>query len=304
MEILVKALSLVAIILVGQVIKRLGWVQASDFPIFSNIVLKVTLPCVLVTSFNDQDLPTGLLLGLASAGLITNLVLQLGGWLAERRSGKREQAFGVINVASFNMGAFATPYLAGFMGPAAVVQASLFDIGNAFGAAGIGYAWSTSLADESRRVTVGRFFRRMFSSVVFDVYLVLVLMQLLDLRFPAPVITFTSTVGAANTFLAMLMIGIGLEIRIERTRLRRALRLLGVRYVLATLMACAVWFLPLPLAQEIRLLLTMVMFAPIAAMAPGFTQEIGEDVSVSTFMTSASILVGIVVMPLILLALG
>ncbi|WP_420175149.1 AEC family transporter [Luteococcus sp. OSA5] len=302
MEILVKALSLVAIIVVGYTTKKIGWVRASDFPIFSNLVLKVTLPCVLITSFNDQSLPPGLLFGLAGIGLLANLVMQMGAVVLERRRGRQAQAFAVLNIPSFNMGAFATPYLAGFMGPAAVVQASLFDIGNAFGAAGIGYAWSTSLADESRRVTAGRFVRAMFSSVVFDVYLVLVAMQLFELRFPAPVITFTETVGAANTFLAMLMIGIGLEMKLDRARYGLALRYLSVRWILAALMAVAVWQLPLP--QEVRLLLAMVMFAPIAAMAPGFTQEIEGDVALSTFMTSASILVGIIVMPTILLTLG
>ena len=146
------------------------------------------------------------------------------------------------------------------------------------------------------------FLRAMFSSVIFDVYLALVVMKLLDLRLPDPVIAFTSTVGQANTFLAMLMIGIGLEIRMERHQTRKAVRYLGLRYLLVGLMAVAIWFSPLP--QDWRLMLAIVLFAPIAAMAPGFTEEIGGDVQLSTFMTSASIIIGIVAMPLLLLALG
>lgn len=199
MEILVKALSLVAIIATGYGIKRIGWVSVADFPIFANIVLKITLPCALVTSFNSQRIDAGLLLGLTAAGLLVNLGMQVAGVLLESRRGRQAQAFAVINVPSFNMGAFAIPYLAGFMGPAAVVQASLFDIGNAFAAAGVGHAWGTSLADEQRRMGVRGFVGSMLRSVVFDVYVVLVAMQLLHLRFPAPVITFTTTVGSANT---------------------------------------------------------------------------------------------------------
>lgn len=301
MDILVKALSLVAIVVVGYAIKRIGWVKTSDFGIFSRIVLKITLPCMLVTAFNDYHLQVHML-GLALVALGVNLVLQVAGRTLERRHGAQAQAFGIINLPSFNMGAFATPYLAGFMGPAAVVNASLFDIGNAFAAAGIGFAWATGTADESRRTTVRTFLRAMFSSVIFDVYLALVVMKLLDLRLPDPVIAFTSTVGQANTFLAMLMIGIGLEIRMERHQTRKAVRYLGLRYLLVGLMAVAIWFSPLP--QDWRLMLAIVLFAPIAAMAPGFTEEIGGDVQLSTFMTSASIIIGIVAMPLLLLALG
>ncbi|GAA1396138.1 AEC family transporter [Luteococcus peritonei] len=301
MDILVKALSLVAIIAVGYLIKRIGWVKTSDFGIFSRIVLRITLPCMLVTAFNDHHLQVHQL-GLAVVALGVNLVLQLAGRLLEHRGGPQQQAFGIINLPSFNMGAFATPYLAGFMGPAAVVHASLFDIGNAFAAAGIGYAWATGTADEGRRTTPGIFLKAMFSSVIFDVYLALVVMKLLEVRLPDQFITFTSTVGQANTFLAMLMIGIGLEIRMEASQARRAVRYLGLRYALVSLMALALWFSPLP--QDWRLMLVIVMYAPIAAMAPGFTEEIGGDVQLSTFMTSVSILVGIVVMPLLVAFLG
>ncbi|GAB2485842.1 permease [Luteococcus sediminum] len=302
MEILVKALSLVAIIATGYGIKRIGWVTVDDFPIFATIVLKVTLPCALVTSFNSQRIDAAPLLVLASAGLLVNLVMQVAGVLLESRRGRQEQAFAVINVPSFNMGAFAIPYLSGFMGPAAVVHASLFDIGNAFAAAGIAYAWGTSLADEERRTSVRGFVHSMLSSVVFDVYLVLVAMQLLDLRFPAPVITFTTTVGSANTFLAMLMIGIGLEVKLDRRRYGQAARYLLVRYAICIVLALGVWQLPLP--QDFRLLLVMVLFAPIAAMAPGFTSIIRGDVTLSTFMTSVSIVVGIIAMPTLLTVLG
>ena len=123
MDILVKALSLVAIVVVGYAIKRIGWVKTSDFGIFSRIVLKITLPCMLVTAFNDYHLQVHML-GLALVALGVNLVLQVAGRTLERRHGAQAQAFGIINLPSFNMGAFATPYLAGFMGPAAVVNAA------------------------------------------------------------------------------------------------------------------------------------------------------------------------------------
>lgn len=108
--------------------------------------------------------------------------------------------------------------------------------------------------------------------------------------------------GAANTSLAMLMIGIGLELRMEPGPSRAAARLLALRYGLCAVMAVAAWRLPLPRATA--LVLVIVLFAPIAAMTAGFTDEVGGDVELSTLMTSPSILVGIVTLPLLLGLLG
>ncbi len=44
-------------------------------------------------------------------------------------------------------------------------------------------------------------------------------------------------------------------------------------------------------------MLVMVLFAPIASMIAGFTGRAGLDVELSSFMTSVSLIVGIVAMP-------
>ena len=57
----------------------------------------------------------------------------------------------MFNSGSYNIGAFATPYLAGFMGPHAMIYATLFDFGTAFASAGVGYGWGMTLASEPGR---------------------------------------------------------------------------------------------------------------------------------------------------------
>ena len=170
-EIAAKAASLILIIVIGYVIKRIGWVKAEDFPKFSKIVLRITLPCALITSFNTFDITYNLLF-LTAIGLIANLVLQITGYLVNQRKGGIAQAFGIINLGSYNVGAFAMPYIAGLMGPQSIIFASLFDVGNSFGAAGIGYGWSRSVADEKQKTTLGGFLKLMFLSPLFDTYLI------------------------------------------------------------------------------------------------------------------------------------
>lgn len=300
-DVVIQALSLVAIIGLGQLMRRWRWVDAGHFMIFSRIVLTFTLPCAILTSFHTVTVPVAMLsLGLVAVAM--NLCQQVSAYLLCRREGRATQAFGVLNTGSYNMGAFATPYLAGFGGPTALINATLFDIGNSIVAAGWGRFWAFSIARPGR-TSIGATLKRLFSSTIFVLYLVVLVMQLFRLRLPDEVMHFTSTVGAANTFLAMLMIGIGLDLDLDRRQLRSAGKFLALRYVWCTAFAVASWHL-LPFAHDVRLAVTTICFAPIASMIPGFTAELGLDVKLSAFMTSLTILVSIVVMPVLVMVLS
>ena len=301
-EIAAKAASLILIIVIGYVIKRIGWVKAEDFPKFSKIVLRITLPCALITSFNTFDITSNLLF-LTAIGLLANLILQITGYLVNQRKGGIAQAFGIINLGSYNVGAFAMPYIAGLMGPQSIIFASLFDVGNSFGAAGIGYGWSRSVADEKQKTTLGGFLKLMFLSPLFDTYLLLLLMRLFGLQLPDSVITFTSTVGDANTFMAMLMIGIGLELGLDAHRFKLAFKYLAIRYGFSLIFSILT-VLFLPVSMVVKTILCMLFFSPIASMATGFTDEAGGDVETSAFMNSVSILIGIFALPLVLAVMG
>lgn len=302
MDIVVTALSLVAIIALGYAVKRLGWVRAEHFGILSRIVLRITLPCAIITSFNDFTMDPALL-SLPVFAFTAVLVQQVVGRTMERRGTGTDRAFGVINLGNYNIGLFAMPYLAGFMGQEAVVYASVFDVGNALAVAGVGYAWAMSLARGEARMSLRSFLTELVKSPPFDVYVAMLLLRTFDLSLPEPVIAFTSTVGAANTFLALFMMGIVLEVRLERSKYRTATTYLVVRFGFAVVFALVAWNL-MPLDEPIRIVLCTLMFAPLGGLAPVFTGEAGGDVRLSSFIGSASTLIGVVAMPVVLILLG
>ena len=300
--ILTKALSLVLIVAIGFGMKRLRWVKADDFPTLSKIVLRVTLPCALATSFNQFEIVPALL-GLTLLGFLGNIAQQVVGYLQNRKGSAVQRAFGILHGGSYNIGAFALPYVSAFIGPAAIVYASLFDVGNSLATAGLGRSVAHAVARPHVKQTPLSVVRLLFTSPVFDTYLALVLMRLLHIQLPDPVISFTSLVGAANPFLAMFMIGVGLEVGLPRHHLSTAVRGLATRYVFSTLIALLVWFV-LPFPHAVRVVVILVLFAPIASMVPGFTSEVDGHVGTATFMNSVSILVAIVMMPTLYLLLN
>ena len=135
-EVLSRAISLVVIIILGHVIKRLGWMGNEDFPKLSRIMLTITLPAALMTSFDSFSLDF-ILLYIALIGFVFNMLNSIVGRWLRRKESTEEQVYGILHSGSYNIGAFAMPYLSAFLGGTSLIYSSLFDIGNAFSSAGV-----------------------------------------------------------------------------------------------------------------------------------------------------------------------
>lgn len=301
-DVLVKAATLLGIIALGYLARRLGWVGSTTFATLSAIAFRITLPCALLTSFAHGEFRHSLLL-VSLVGLVVVTLGQVVAWLVLRRAGPRAQAMGIFHTPSCNIGLFAIPYLSTFVGPEAIIVAAMFDIGNSFAAGGIGYGWGTTIARDTDGVRLTQILRRVFSSPVFVTYLGILALGLTGLRLPAPVVAFTGTIGAANTFVAMFMIGVGLQLVLHRSAYASVAKYLGLRYAYMSAAALVVWFL-LPLGHLERVTVVLILCSPIAVLASVFSQEAGLDVRVSTLMSSISVLVAIITMPTILILLG
>ena len=107
------------------------------------------------------------------------------------------------------------------------------------------------------------------------------------------VVLWAETAGGANAFLALLMIGIGFEIRMDKEKIREILKILAVRYGLALAFSFT-FFLLLPFSLEIRQALAIVVLGPAASVGPAFTGKIGGDVELSSAINSLTIVISIV----------
>lgn len=297
-NVMVRALSLSLIIVLGYIIKRIGWVSKDNISIFSNIVLKITLPCSIITSFNEVNVEASML-KYSLIGLLINLILGLAGYLIGKKEGVREQAFNILNYGSFNIGAFSLPFISTFIGARGVVTVSMFDLGNSFGVAGANYSIAKNLTDKSGKISLKKIVISMFSSVLFVTYLVMAIIRLLGITLPYQVITFTSIVGESNTFLAMLMIGIAFELNLDLSKVRKSFKGLGVRYIVCAIVSLIIYFV-LPFNLEDKKILIIILFSPIAVMVTGFTKEMDLDLERSSFMSSTSMVLGIIIITILL----
>ena len=94
--------------------------------------------------------------------------------------------------------------------------------------------------------------------------------------------------------MAMFMVGVGFKLGGDRSQIGRMVKILGIRYGVATVLALCFYFL-LPFALEVRQALVILAFSPIGSAVPAFTEELREDVGLSSAINSVAIIISIVV---------
>ena len=291
LNILIKAGCYIAIILLGISLRRIGFFKESDFSVLSKIVIKVTLPAALIVNAATRELDPRLL-SLALLGLGGGVIYVSAGWFVSRKADKDTKAFDMLNHSGYNIGLFAIPFTESFLGATGVMTASLFDVGNAFVCLGGAYGVAAAVK-EGKGFDLKRVLKALIVSVPFLVHIGTVIMNLLYIPIPAPVVDCARIVAGANSFLAMLMIGVGFKLELDKSKLGRIGRALVIRYGIAAILALCYWFL-LPFDRGVRLALVILAVSPIGSAVPGFTEEMKGDVGLSCSINSLSILVSIV----------
>lgn len=298
-NVLTRAMCFVAIIFLGYMLRKKGFFKEGDFHVLSKIVLKITLPAAIVTSFANKAIDASLLfislLGLGGGLLYIGLAL-----LMNLRSSKEKRAFELLNISGYNIGNFTLPFAQSFLGPIGVVTTSLFDTGNAVVCLGGAYSVASMVQGDGGRFSVMKIARTLLKSVPFDTYLIMITLALFRVPVPEVVTSFAGIIGNANAFMAMLMIGVGFKLSGDREQMGTIIRILAVRYGIAVLLALGFYFL-LPLELEYRQALTLLAFSPIASAAPAFTADLKNDIGLSSAINSFSILISIVCIVAVLL---
>ena len=299
LTVLTKAIAFIFIIVMGYALKKKGFFAAKDFYLISRIVIRITLPCAIISNFSNLTMDNSLLF-LCVIGILANLVMVGIGFLTNIRSDGDRTAFDMINLSGYNIGNFTLPFVQSFLGPVGFAATSLFDAGNAVMCTGVTYTLASLAKGTGEKASPSNVVRSLLSSLPFDAYVIMTILAVCKIPLPSVVISFASTVGGANAFLALLMIGIGFEIHMEKEKLNRIIRLMVIRYGVAVVFALGAFFL-LPFPLPVRQAMTIVAFGPISSVATAFTGRIGGDVELSSAVNSLSIVLSIITITLTLI---
>lgn len=287
-----RAAAFVAIIIMGYLLKRAGFFQAKDFYFISRVVIKITLPAAIVSNFSKITMERSLL-AMCIIGILCNFVTIGIGYITNISRSGDSKAFAMLNMSGYNVGNFTMPFVQSFLSPVGFAATSLFDAGNSVMCTGMTYSLASMVAGGGDKPSVIKTVKKLFSSVPFDAYVIMTVLSILQIKLPGIIISFADTAGAANAFLALLMLGIGFEIRMDKEKIIKIIQILGMRYTIAIVMAVGFYFLS-PFSLEVRQTLAIVTLGPVASIAPAFTADLKGDIEMASAINSLSIVISIV----------
>ena len=271
-EILVKAAGLLLAIVLGYVLKRRGVFRTEDSRVLSRIIINLTLPGALISSFASFRISGSLLL-LPLIAAAANVALLAAGARLSRGRDKAARALYLLNMPSYNIGTFVLPFVQSFLPAEGLVAVSMFDAGNCPMNSGGAYAVTLSLL-EGKRLRPSFVLKKMAASVPFMTFLVMLCVSLLRIPLPGEVYTVAGMFGQANAFLAMLMIGVMFEPKMDRADSADVLRIVAVRYGFGAAAAAASYYL-LPLSLAARQVAVLSLLAPIPSVTLAYCEKCG-----------------------------
>jgi len=299
-ETIAKAGTLVSFIVCGYVLKQLGLFSKESFNTISTIVFDLTLPSAIIVNLNGVHFESRLLFISALAILFDLIFIGLGYVLGKN---KVEKSFYMLNLNGFNIGNFALPFVSYFFDSAAVLIVCLFDAGNSIMCLGIAYGLACCVrghADENIFHLLGR---SVLSSVPILSYIVMILLAVFSITLPSAFINWAAIPASANTFLSMMMIGVALGVSLKKDFIHVIYTDIGVRFTGSAVMTAAIYFF-LDYPMEIKRVLMILLFSPIAGMACYYTAKLKGNIGVAACINSLYILVSIVMMSTLIIFLS
>ena len=299
-DILIKAGCYIAIIFLGYILRRTGFFGPEAFGVLSKILLKITLPCAIISSNAGKAIDSSMLvIVLCSFG--AGVLYMILGSLIYKKKGKDAQAFGILNIPGYNIGTFAMPFTQNFLGAMGNITTSIFDMGNALICLGGAYGVAASVK-EGKGFDIKRILKNLVTSVPCMTIIIMVILNLFSLTPPQPIVAFATIIGNANAFLAMFTIGVGFKLSGDKSQIGDIVKILGTRYSVAIILALFYYFV-LPFDLEVRQALVILTFSPIGSAVPVFTGELKGDVGLSAAINSVAIVISIIIIVTLLVVM-
>ena len=300
-DVLLKSSSFLFVMLLGAVLRQTGFFGPKDYVIPMKLVLNITLPAAVITSFASYR-PEPALLLCAAVGFCLNWVVLGIALLCSRGKRRNVRAVWLNSVPGYNIGAFALPFVQSFLPPAGVVGCCLFDAGSALMCTGGTFAFSGAILDGGGGISLRRIGRSLLSSRPFLTYALMLVLSLAGVAIPQPIVNFLSPLSSANAFLSMMMVGMMFNVQLDRQMRKDVAGMVAVRVVMAAAAAGGCLLLPLP--QEVRQALAIASFAPVSIASTALSERAGGDPALTACVNSLTIPISVTVIVIMLTLFG
>jgi malate permease and related proteins len=290
-------LYIIIIIAFGYLLKRLNILQEKDGEVISKIIFKITLPALVLVTFDSVKIETSLIL-LPVIVLVYGIITALLGLLFFKNEERELKGSLLMLSSGFNVGLFAFPLVYAIWGIEGLTYFSMFDVGASFVVFGISFILGSYFSAEGLTLNPLEILKKLCKSIPLMTYIIASILNFSHIQLPDTIINVASTISGANIPLSLLLLGLFLNFKFDKQFIKPMLKFLTFRYGLGLTVGLVLYFI-LPYDIMLRSTILIGLLLPVAASALTFAVEFRYSSTSTRFiatMSNITILVSIVIL--------
>ncbi|MFB3159783.1 AEC family transporter [Neobacillus sp. 179-J 1A1 HS] len=290
-------LYIIIIIGFGYLLKRLNILQEKDGAVISKIIFKITLPALVLVTFDSVKIETSLIL-LPVIVLIFGIITACLGLFVFKNEDRELKGSLLMLSSGFNVGLFAFPLVYAIWGIDGLTYFSMFDVGSSFIVFGICFIFASYYSEEGLKLNPVEILKKLGKSIPLMTYLIASILNLIHIQLPDTIIHVANKISGANMPLSLLLLGLFLNFKFDKQFIKPMMKFLAFRYGLGLIVGIVLYFI-LPFDTMFRYTILIGLLLPVAASALTFAVEFKYSTNSTRFiatMSNITILVSIVIL--------
>jgi malate permease and related proteins len=278
-------------------LKRINILQEKDGEVISKIIFKITLPALVLVTFDSVKIETSLLL-LPVIVLVYGIITAMLGLIFFKNEERELKGSLMMLSSGFNVGLFAFPLVYAIWGMDGLTYFSMFDVGTSFVVFGISYILGSYFSEEGLRLNPIEILKKLGKSIPLMTYIIASILNLCHIQLPDPIINVASTISGANIPLFLLLLGLFLNFKFDKQFIKPMVKFLTFRYGLGLTVGLVLYFI-LPYEIMLRYTILIGLLLPVAASALTFAVEFKYSTNSTRFiatMSNITIVISIIIL--------
>lgn len=290
-------LYILLIIALGYLLKHLNILKESDGEVISKIIFNISLPALVLVTFDTVKIETSLIYLPAIALLYGWIAAVLGLFVFKNEERELKGSFLMLS-SGFNVGLFGYPLVFAIWGMEGLTHFGMFDVGNSLLVFGVSYIFGSYFSRGELKLNPVEILKRLGKSIPLMTYILASVLNFCQIRLPDALIQVAGTISGANIPLSLLLLGLYLNFSFDRQLLKPILKFLTFRYGLGLLMGVGLYFL-LPQDPLFRYTVLIGLLLPVASSALTYAVEFKYSIGAARLIAAIAnitILVGVIIL--------
>ena len=297
------------IISIGYLIKRVNLIKEQDGEVFSKIIFNLTLPAVILKYTTNVQFQLTLIL-LPIINIVFGMIMALIGLIITRKTQYSTKGLMLMTMIGFNVVHFSFPLVEGIWGDSGMQLITLVDAGNAFSIFVLSYILGTIFSPnnkiEQNNLSIKFIGKKLIRSIPLITYVVAILINLSGIIIPPFLNELIDIIARANVALSLLLLGILLHFKFERSEWTTILKVLIIRYSFGIFFSLCLFFLlpPYIFSSLFRIIIAISLILPIGVAIIPFSIELGYNEKVATMLVNISLVISFILVWIFILVLS